>query len=203
MEEAVTTFYLVRHAAYRALGQVLAGCTLDVSLDHTGRRQVDALAKAFSRRRRIGAVQSSPRRRTLETARPIAERIGRPLEVEPALDEVDFGEWSGRRFVELARDPRWRAWNESRGTERVPGGESMAEVQTRVVAHLERVHHRHRGATVVVVSHCDVIRAALLHYRGQPLDAYAGISIPPAAVTILRLAHCGGAIGTGDEATVA
>jgi broad specificity phosphatase PhoE len=202
MEEAVTTFYLVRHASCALLGQVLAGCALDVSLDQTGRRQVAALAKEFSRRR-IGAVQSSPRRRTLQTARPIAERIGRPLEVEPALDEVDFGEWSGRRFTELAGDPRWRAWNESRGKERAPGGESMAEVQRRVVGHLERVRDRHPAAVVVVVSHCDVIRAALLYYRGQPLDAYAGISIPPAAVTILRLAHCGHAISAGHEASVA
>jgi probable phosphoglycerate mutase len=203
MEEAVTTFYLVRHASYPLLGQVLAGCTLDVSLDHTGRRQVEALAKEFSRRRRIGAVQSSPRRRALETAGPIAERIGRPLEVERALDEIDFGEWNGRRFAELGRDPRWRAWNESRGKERAPGGESMAEVQRRVVAHLERVRDRHPGAIVVVVSHCDVIRAALLHYRGEPLDAYAGLAIPPAAVTILRLPYCGGAMSAGNEAALA
>ena len=203
MEAAVTTFYLVRHASYALLGQVLAGSALDVSLDQAGRRQVAALAHEFSRRQRIGAVQSSPRRRTLQTARPIAERIGRPLEVEPALDEVDFGEWSGRGFAELADDPRWRAWNESRGKERAPGGESMAEVQRRVVGHLERMRTRHRGAMVVVVSHCDVIRAALLHYRGQPLDAYAGISVPPAAVTILRLSHCGQAVSAGNEAGVA
>jgi broad specificity phosphatase PhoE len=199
----VTTFCLVRHASYALLGQVLAGCALDVSLDEAGRRQVEVLAKEFSHRRRIGAVQSSPRRRTLQTARPIAERVGRPLEVEQALDEVDFGEWSGRRFAELGRDPRWRAWNESRGKERAPGGESMAEVQRRVVAHLEQVRDRHPGAIVVVVSHCDVIRAALLHYRGQPLDAYAGISIPPAAVTILRLARRGHAMSAGNKADVA
>jgi probable phosphoglycerate mutase len=203
MEEAVTTFYLVRHASYALLGQVLAGCRLDVSLDQTGQRQAEALAEELSRRRRIGAVQSSPRRRALETAGPIAERVGRPLEVEQALDEVDFGEWSGRRFAELACDPRWRAWNESRSKERAPGGESMAEVQRRVVAHLEQVRERVPGAIVVVVSHCDVIRAALLHYRGQPLDAYAGISVPPAAVTILRLAHCGYATSAGNEATLA
>ena len=38
MEEAVTTFYLVRHASYALLGQVLAGCTLDVCLDQTNPR---------------------------------------------------------------------------------------------------------------------------------------------------------------------
>ena len=199
----MTTVYLVRHASYALLGQVLAGRGGDVSLDQTGQLQAEALAKAFSRRQRIGAVQSSPRRRALQTAGPIAERVGRPLEVEQALDEVDFGEWSGRRFAELGHDARWRAWNESRGKERAPGGESMAEVQRRVVAHLERVRDRVPGAMVVVVSHCDVIRAALLHYRGQPLDAYAGISIPPAAVTILRLAHCGHAMSAGTEATLA
>jgi probable phosphoglycerate mutase len=203
MEEAVTTFYLVRHGSYALLGQVLAGRALDVSLDQTGRRQVNALAKQFLRDRQIGAVQSSPRRRTRETARPIAERIGRPLEVEQALDEVDFGEWSGRRFAELAGDPRWRAWNQSRGKERAPGGESMAEVQRRVVGHLERVRDRHPGTIVVIVSHCDVIRAALLHYRGQPLDAYAGISVPPAAVVCLPLEDRARAMCGGNGATLA
>jgi broad specificity phosphatase PhoE len=201
-EAAVTTFFLVRHGAHGLLGRVLVGCSIDVSLDELGRRQAQALAERFSRER-VDAVQTSPRRRCRQTALPIAGRIGVPARIVPAVDEIDCGEWSGRTFDELGDDPRWTQWNASRATARAPGGESMAEVQLRIVGHLERMQSIHPAGRIVIVSHCDVIRAALLHCRDEPLDCYGQISFGPAAVATLELdAKSRGPI-TVEEAIVA
>jgi probable phosphoglycerate mutase len=63
----------------------------------------------------------------------------------------------------------------------------MAQLQARVVAHLEEL--RDRGlAAVVVVSHAEPIRAALLHLRGLSLDRFNEIVIPPAGVETINLA---------------
>src|SRR4030088_1080135 len=96
-----TTFFLVRHGAHALLDRVLVGCKVDVALDSTGRRQALALAERFANER-INLVQASPRERARETARPIAERVGVTLEIEPAVDEIDCGAWSGGSFEEVA-----------------------------------------------------------------------------------------------------
>src|SRR3546814_3714337 len=73
-------------------------------------------------------LQCSPRRRTHETAMYIAQSCGSDPEIIPALDEIDFGEWSGRAFESLKDSDDWRRWNETRGQSRPPGGERIIEV---------------------------------------------------------------------------
>jgi probable phosphoglycerate mutase len=175
---------------------------MDVSLDELGRRQAQALADRFSRER-VDVVQTSPRRRCQQTARPIAGRIGVPARIVAAVDEINCGEWSGRTFAELGGNPKWREWNASRATARPPGGESMAEVQLRIIGHLERMRSIHPGGRIVIVSHCDVIRAALLHCRDTPLDHYGQISLGPAAVAILEIDAKGHGPIIVEEAMVA
>jgi broad specificity phosphatase PhoE len=181
-----TTIFLVRHGAYALLGQVLVGRAMDVSLDRAGWLQAQALADYFADLG-VSAVQSSPRERTMQTAQPIAERLGLELQAIPAIDEVDCGAWAGCSFDALNGQQEWQDWNASRSSTRPPGGESMAEVQQRVVRHLREVCSAHTGERVLLVSHCDVIRAAVLYCLGVPLDRYADIEISPAAVSTLLI----------------
>jgi len=182
----MTTFHLVRHGTYSLLGQVLLGCKIDAALDARGREQAEGLATKFAFVG-IDLVQTSPRQRTMQTAMAIARRLGLPLTIEPAIDELDCGDWSGRSFDELKRDPRWRQWNASRSTTRAPEGESMADVQWRIVAHIERLRSLDPLGRVVIVTHCDVIRAAMLYYQRRSLDDYAQIDVPAAAVETLLI----------------
>ena len=85
----------------------------------------------------LAAVYSSPRERAWYTARAIAEPHELKAEISDALDEVDFGDWTGRRFDELEGDPAWDEWNSARSSARPPGGESMAEAVARGVAGIE------------------------------------------------------------------
>jgi probable phosphoglycerate mutase len=145
-------------------------------------------------------VQSSPRKRALETARPIARSDGLPTTIEPALDEIDCGAWSGRSFEELRDDPRWQQWNSSRSSTRPTDGESMQEVQRRIVDHIEHVHARAPEARIAMVSHGDVIRAALLHYLQRPIDAYHSFEIDPGSVTTLVIDDDGPKVVALNEA---
>src|SRR3954452_10074827 len=127
--------YLVRHASHPLLGRVLCGRSVDIGLGAEGRRQARALADRLASER-IDLIQCSPRRRARETAEEIGVAIGRLPEIAPALDEHDPGEWAGLTFDALTRDPRWQTWNEHRGSARPPQGESMREVQQRVLDHI-------------------------------------------------------------------
>jgi probable phosphoglycerate mutase len=143
------------------------------------------------RREQVDMVQTSPRRRTRETADRIAAEAGFTVDVVPALDEVDVGEWTGRAFEELDGDPRWIFWNARRGTARAPHGETMLEVQLRVARHLEHLRALHADKRVVLVAHGDVIRAAVLHQLGLPVDSYDRIEISPGSLTTMIVGDWG------------
>lgn len=187
-----TTFYLVRHAAHGLLGRVLTGRMPEVHLAESGRLQAQELARHF-KAQGIDGVQSSPRERAEETARPIADEARVACELDDALDEIDFGEWTGRSFEELEADPRWQLWNAQRSAACAPGGESMAAVQDRLIGHLRRTHAAKPGARLVLVSHGDVIKAAILHVLGMTVDAFAAFEISPAGISTVVLGQGGGA----------
>jgi len=180
------TLLLIRHAACDHVGRRLAGRSPGVHLNADGRHQAEALAAALARLP-IGAVYSGPLERARETGAVLAERLGRPLGAASGLDELDYGDWTGRTLESLSDDPTWRAFNASRSTTRIPGGESMDEVVARAGAELERLRRAHPGGLVAAVSHGDVIRGLLLHALGVSLDHIHRLEIAPASVSVLRL----------------
>jgi len=177
--------YLVRHASHDLIGQMLCGRSVDPEINEDGRRQARALADSLSKEP-IDLVHTSPRRRARETARTIADLIGCPCEVTPALDEIHLGDWEGRSFEALAADSRWHSWNTHRGSATPPDGESMVHLQRRVLSHLEKLARLPiRGA--VLVSHAEPIRAVLMHFRGIALDDFHQVDVAAASISILDL----------------
>ena len=129
-------FFLVRHAAHELVDRVLCGRMPGVRLGEEGRAQARRLADRLSRER-VAAIHTSPLERARETAAPIAETFKLTPEMCETINEIDVGEWAGREFAMLGDDPRWAAWNSARGVTRAPGGETMLDVQARVIGHLE------------------------------------------------------------------
>jgi broad specificity phosphatase PhoE len=195
-----TTIFLVRHAAHDNVGGYLAGRMAGVRLGTDGLAQARRLAERMGRER-IDAIHSSPRERTRETAEAIASTRGLPVTVDDALDEVDFGAWSGNDFETLERDPSWRRWNSLRSISRTPAGESMLDVEVRVTRLIEALAARHDEGGVVLVSHADVIKAAVCHVLGLPIDAWPRFEVAPASITTLVIGDWGAKIVTLNEVT--
>ncbi|HLH38777.1 MAG TPA: histidine phosphatase family protein [Bryobacteraceae bacterium] len=175
---------LIRHA--QALAQDRIGLRAGLALSEQGEQQAAALARRLQRVE-IAAIFSSPLRRTMQTAEIIAAAHDLRITPEQALIEVNPGDWENRPVKELAGDPEWSRYNSFRSGTRIPGGEMMIEVQARVVTFLERAARDFPGRAVAIVSHADVIRAALCHYIGIPLDLSLRIEIGPASVSVLEV----------------
>lgn len=189
---------LVRHAAHDGLGGFLAGRAPGVTLGAAGRAQALRLGARLSGER-VDAIFTSPRERARETAAAIAEARGAPEpQVIDALDEVDFGAWSGRSFEDLEEQPAWRRWNAVRSLSRTPAGESMLDVQRRVLSAIERLIEEH-GGPIVLVSHSDVIKAAISYYLGLPIDAAPRFEISPASISRVLLDEWGAKLLTLNE----
>ncbi len=186
----MATFYLIRHALNDYVGRALAGWMPGVHLNDEGREQARRLARTLGGRG-ITGIYASPLERAQETAAPLAAQTGLEVETRGVLGEVQTGEWTNKTFAELEPDPRWRAYNQYRCGSRVPGGELMVEIQTRMVAEILRLHGAHPNGTMAIVSHGDPIRAALVYFLGMPLDFYQRIEILPASFSIIQLEEWG------------
>lgn len=190
---SATTVFLVRHAAHDRVGHMLCGRMPGVTLGPEGRDQAARLA-AYLARRRIAAVYASPLERARETAAPIAAAVGLPVSTCEALNEIDCGEWTGRSFAALGADERWHVWNAERARASAPGGETMAAVQARALREIQGWGTAHPGATVVAVSHADVLKAVVCAILGLSLDRLQAFDVEPASLTTLVLWPGGGKV---------
>lgn len=150
-----------------------------------GRADADRLADRLAGRS-FDRVETSPVGRAQETAARIAAPHQLPVQTVDALDEIDFGDWTGRRFDELSADPAWHEWNRVRAEGASPGGETMRGVQARILDHIERVARSGAIGSVAMVTHGDVIRAAVAGVLGLSLDHIHRYAVDPASVTHIR-----------------
>ena len=186
----IMNLLLIRHAHNDWVGERLAGWTPGVHLNEVGRAQAAALAQQLAEVP-LAAIYSSPLERTLETAQPLAETRDLTVEVREGLGEARYGDWTGRNLEELQKEELWPVVQVYPGGARFPGGESMREVQARIVAEIDAIRDGHAGQTVAVVSHSDPIKMAVAHYAGLPLDLFQRLTIAPASVTAFAFTKFG------------
>lgn len=186
-----TLVLLVRHGQTATTGTVLPGRAPGLHLADAGRAQADAVAARVGELRQVDAVYASPLERARETAAPIAKGRGLSTRSERGLLECDFGEWTGGALKELAKRPEWQAVQRYPSGFRFPGGESFAEMQTRMVSAVDRLRARHPGGVVVAVSHADPIKAVVAHALGTHLDLFQRIVISTCSVSAIAYAATG------------
>lgn len=185
---------LVRHAAHADLGTRLTGRGPDSGLTADGQEQANRLG-AWLRAEPMAEVHASPRTRAQKTA----SALRREVITADALDEVDFGDWTGRRYDELDGQPEWDRWNAERDVARVPGGESMAEAQGRAVAYVQQVALDFGERTVALVSHCDITRAIVAWVLGLSLNRILSFDVDPASVSRLVVGEWGSRVVSLNE----
>lgn len=200
------TFLLIRHAAHIDLDQRLSGRRAGVPLSEAGRAQAAALGRGLAARRAdmpIERIVCSPLDRTRETAAAIAAACGLPApEPIDALTEIDLGDWTGIAFADLG-GPDWQAWNDHRDTARVPGGETMAEAQARIVGYITTAATQQDGAHIALVSHSDMIRGAVAFALGLPLDRLLRFDVGPASVSRIVVGDWGARLISLNEQVAA
>jgi probable phosphoglycerate mutase len=182
----MTRFWIIRHGAHDWIGKSLVGRAAGIPLNTKGRQEAKVVASALAHVR-LSAIYSSPMQRATQTADPLVQACGLELQIEPALNEIDFGKWTNLTFEQLSEDTLWREWNCFRARGRTPGGESMRGVQRRIVRGLERIAANHPDDEVAVFSHGDVIKAALCWHLGMSLNSIHTLKVEPGSVAVLDL----------------
>ena len=183
-----TTVLLVRHGTTATTGTVLPGRAAGLHLAERGTEQAENVALRIGElAKKPVALYTSPLERARETAAPIARALHLKAVTERGLLECDFGAWTGKKLTVLAKKPEWRSVQQNPSAFRFPQGESFAEMQLRIWSTLERLAAKHRGKTIVAVSHADTIKAAITFAQGVPLDLFQRTVISTCSVSALAI----------------
>lgn len=184
-----TTLILVRHGETRHTGnKTFSGRGGDdPGLTADGQAQVRAVADWLAPlAAEIDEVVSSPLRRTRETAEIITERLDTTFETLEGLAEAAFGSWDGLTFAEVQQKypDDLDAWLGS--MEVAPGGgDSFAQMDTRVRQTRDRLLARYPGKTVLAVTHVTPIKLLVTMALAAPLEAVYRMELAPASVTVV------------------
>ena len=164
----------------------LPGHQPGIHLNERGCSQAQALAESLQKLP-IKAIYASPLERAVETARPLAQALKMEVELRPGLKDGDVGAWTGMEIKKLRKTPLWKVVQEAPSRARFPQGESILEVQTRIVNEIETICEKHKKEMVAVIFHADPIKLAVAHYIGLPFDNFQRLVIQPGSVTILGI----------------
>ena len=128
-----TRLVLVRHAVTAQTGPLLSGRTPGIDLSEEGQRQAAATEARLALPVRVDVVYASPIDRTQQTAAAIAAEHGLPVVTLEGVIEAEYGDWTGGRIADLARTDLWKVVQTAPSRARFPNGESIAEMQARMV----------------------------------------------------------------------
>jgi probable phosphomutase (TIGR03848 family) len=185
------TVILLRHGRSTSnTAQVLAGRSEGVDLDDKGREQAAELTTRLAELP-VKALVTSPLLRCRRTVEPLAAALGLQPVIDERLSEVDYGQWTGRKIAELAKEPLWTVVQAHPSAAVFPDGEGLAHVQARAVAavrdHDRRLADQHGGdALWLACTHGDVIKAVVADALGNHLDSFQRITADPASMSVIR-----------------
>ncbi|MCZ6708946.1 MAG: histidine phosphatase family protein [Gammaproteobacteria bacterium] len=174
-----TEILLVRHGESRAATAddpfPLVDGHGDPELHADGREQAIRVGDRL-KHQPISAVYVSNLRRTQETAQPLCNHLNLTATIDPDLREVFLGAWEGGllRIKAHENDPVYQRMHEQQRWDVIPGAESHADLNQRLMRALNRIAHKHPDELVVAVVHGGVIAHILAHAAGANHFAFNG-----------------------------
>ncbi len=134
---------LIRHGTNNWVKEGrLPGQAPNLHLNDDGRAQAEALSRLLEKQP-ISAIYSSHLERAIETAYILARPRELPVHIRRSLADTDTGDYTAKTIKEISEaegsKENWKTIVEKPSEARLPNGESLLEMQARVVAELERI----------------------------------------------------------------
>ena len=181
---------LLRHAHSIANESgILAGQLPGISLSKKGSQQAVDLVNRIGKVS-FDSIRMSPMQRCQETLAPWLESPHsnglKKFILDEKLIEMNYGSWSGKKLISLAKQPLWKIIQKTPSKVQFPQGERMTAMQKRAVASIEEAVLEKSKGTHLFVSHGDVIKAMVASLLKMKLDNFQSLVIDPASITMLE-----------------
>jgi broad specificity phosphatase PhoE len=180
----VTTLHFIRHGEteWNVAGRI-QGQT-DVPLSPRGRAQARELAERLGGSQ-VAAIWSSDLRRALDTAAPLADRLGLELHVTRALRERDFGDDEGKHDDEVWPLRPLAYWRDPDTAH--PNGETRRDVWNRVAAFLDELLADPPAEEIALVTHGGPIRLGIAYLQREEIESIVWREVANVSVTTVEL----------------
>ena len=183
----MTTLSFIRHGETDWNLQQRFQGQIDVPLNATGRAQAARLAARLAATP-ADHLYSSDLLRARETAAALERAWDREALPLPALREQSFGLLEGLDVptIQAQHPALWTEWLLHHADFALPGGESLRQFHTRVLAGVREIASAHAGRHVVVVTHGGVLDLLWRSAHGLSLDGLRACAIPNTGINRLR-----------------
>ncbi len=182
----MTTIYFIRHGESQSnLITQFAG-SLDMPLTEKGREQAKVTA-AFLSDVPFTAVYASDLSRAYDTGLAVANSQNIPIYGSKELREIYAGDWEGKQYSDLEKEfpDSYGTWRRTIGLAVCPNGESVAQLQTRVVDCIQKIVAKHPNEIICVATHATPIRVLECLWTDTPLSQMHTIPwVSNASVTV-------------------
>jgi len=180
---------LIRHGETRwNKERRVQGGDSDIELNVTGLNQARRIA-SFLENEDIGVIISSPLQRAIATANAIASLHDLPIEIDDRLKELNVGEFEGLALANLTTtfSQFLLQWGKGAQSARLPGGETLQELQQRSWEAVGPFLAEHKDGAVVVVSHYFVTLSLILKALDLPLDYFTKFKLDLGGMSIIEI----------------
>lgn len=174
--------FLIRHAESVLNKKNIIQGWENPELSEAGLVQAQRLAGAFPQ---DIPIISSDLQRAKRTAEFVASPHGERVQLDARLREVHVGHWQGFNKSDLSDDPLWTAYQTNPEHFQFPGGESLHDVQQRMMTVASE--HILLGQDVILVSHRLALRSLVCYFTKRSLADLHTIDIPNASITWVEL----------------
>ncbi|MEA4973298.1 Phosphoserine phosphatase 1 [bioreactor metagenome] len=159
----------------------------DIELSAEGIKQAECVTERF-KNIRIDKIYSSPLKRAMLTAKPIAENKGLEIITEDAFREIHFGEWEGKTvpdltekygdsYINFIREPHNYGF---------PGEENIDNVIKRIKPSIDRIIENEDG-NVLIISHGGIIRLMIMYIMGLDNSWFTKMWINNTGISIIEI----------------
>lgn len=159
----------------------------DVPLNSTGEEQARNLGNSL-KNEDITAIFSSDMKRAINTAEFISRHHDLKVQTDKRFREMDQGDFEGLDFEYIRKHYSHvlKKWREEPETTRIPGGESLTEVQSRAWGALGSLLSQYKGKNILLVTHNLTIVTLLCRFLGKPLSSFMEFEIHETSKTIIN-----------------
>ncbi|MEK6545617.1 MAG: alpha-ribazole phosphatase [Nitrospinota bacterium] len=195
MKNSPTKFFLIRHGEVANNADKCYNGHNDVDLSAEGLSQMEAIADRL-KTEPIKAVYCSDLIRTVKGGRIIAEKHSLKIISLQKLRELNYGRWDGKKLDDIKRlyPEELKARYDDIVNYRIQGGETLIELNNRILQVIKDIINKHKGESIAVVSHGGVNRIILLWALNIDLKNFHRIQQNYAALNIVNFYDNGNVI---------
>ena len=186
----MTRLLLIRHGYSSGNKERRFSGQIDLPLSDEGFHQAELVCDYIEKNYQVDALYASDLQRAVDTVKPLADKLGLPIQIYRDLREIDEGDWQGVLMTEVQEKypEEFAFYKANLGLHQFKGGESYTTLLQRLLPMIDKIAAENPGKTVAIGTHGAVVRGLLSVWQGIPLERLLEVPrVPNGTITEVEI----------------